>query len=231
MSPCLSSGSVRTRNGRDHDDPPLRAPRRDHAVVRRGHDPDGLQLGVRRTPRPAADAVREGQAQAVGRADAHRLVDGHRPRGPGVLPRHVRPDLRLAVVGEDEPGREGPGPSPLRRLVELPVPPRRAGGAHLCRQDRPDGSRDRLQVLRRHAGDGRGPPRRGLQQVPPREARAGLPDPPSAGLPARPDDRRLPLGHHLPRHAGDDRGRGSGRLLPDPRLHRAPAVRGPSTPT
>ena len=46
-----------------------------------------------------------------------------------------------------------------------PVPPRRAGRAAVHRQDRRDGAVDRRQVLRRHPGDGRGPPRRGVRHA------------------------------------------------------------------
>ena len=49
-------------------------------------------------------------------------------------------------------------------------------GALLCTgQDRRDGAVDRRQVLRGDPGDGRGAPRRGLLQVPRREALGALP--------------------------------------------------------
>ncbi len=60
-------------------------------------------------------------------------------------------------------------------LDAQPVHARRAGGAAVHGQDRRDGALDRRQVLRRHPGDGRGPPRRGLRQVPRREALGLLP--------------------------------------------------------
>ena len=66
-----------------------------------------------------------------------------------------------------------------RRVAELapqPVHARRAGRAAVHRQDRRDRAVDRRQVLRRHPGDGRGPPRRGVRQVPRHEARRALPD-------------------------------------------------------
>ena len=51
-----------------------------------------------------------------------------------------------------------------------PVHARRAGRADLHGQDRRDRAVDRRQVLRRHPGDGRGPPRRGVRQVPRHQA-------------------------------------------------------------
>ena len=47
-----------------------------------------------------------------------------------------------------------------------PVHARRAGGDDGRGQDRRDRAVDRRQVLRRHADDGRGPPHRGVRQVP-----------------------------------------------------------------
>ena len=47
---------------------------------------------------------------------------------------------------------------------------RRAGRADLHRADRRDRAVDRRQVLRGDAGDGRGPPRRGVRQVPRRRS-------------------------------------------------------------
>ena len=52
-----------------------------------------------------------------------------------------------------------------------PVPPRRAGRAAVHGEDRRDGAVDRRQVLRLDAGGGRGPPRRGVREVPRHEAR------------------------------------------------------------
>ena len=71
-------------------------------------------------------------------------------------------------------------------LAAVAVHARRAGRAALHGQDRRDRPVDRRQVLRRHAGDGRGPPRRGLLQVPRREALGPLPD----ERPPRPAARR-----------------------------------------
>ena len=83
--------------------------------------------------------------------------------GLGARRRH-RPE-RHAVrevgrQGVDRAGRREP------ELDAQPVHARRAGRADLHGQDRRDGAVDRRQVLRRHPGDGRGPPRRGLRQVP-----------------------------------------------------------------
>ena len=66
-----------------------------------------------------------------------------------------------------------------RRVAELdaqPVHARRAGRAALHGQDRRDGAVDRRQVLRLDPGDGRGPPRRGVRQVPRHQADRPLPD-------------------------------------------------------
>ena len=79
-------------------------------------------------------------------------------------------------------------------LDAVPVPPRRAGRAHLHGQDRRVGAVDRRQVLRLDPGDGRGPPRRGVRQVPRREALGPLPD----QRPPRPAARR----HHPATRAG-----------------------------
>ena len=60
---------------------------------------------------------------------------------------------------------------------------------------------DRRQVLRRHPDHGRGPPHRGLRQVPATPSSASLPD---GAVPRGADHgaaRGQPLGHRLPRHA------------------------------
>ena len=61
-------------------------------------------------------------------------------------------------------------------LDAVAVHARRAGRAALHGQDRRDRAVDRRQVLRRHPGDGRGPPRRGVLQVPRHQAVGPLPD-------------------------------------------------------
>ena len=101
-------------------------------------------------------------------------------------------------------------------LAAVAVHARRAGGAPLHGQDRRDGAVDRRQVLRGHPGDGRSAPRRGVLQVPRREALGPLPDerPPRAS--ARRHRVRLTLGHDLPRHADHGRGPGAGRLRVHP---------------
>ena len=116
-------------------------------------------------------------------------------------------------------------------LEPQPVHARRAGRAGLHGQDRRDRAVDRRQVLRRHPGDGRGPPRRGVRQVPRHQARRALPDqrPPAAA--ARRHHRRQPLGHDLPRHADHGRGPGPRRLRlrapdhPGPAAQAAPPLR------
>ena len=109
-------------------------------------------------------------------------------------------------------------------LEPQPVHARRAGRAGVHRQDRRDRAVDRRQVLRRDPGDGRGPPRRGLRQVPRHEALGPLPDQRPPEDAARRHHQRQPLGHDLPRHADHGRGPGARRLrhgLPD---HARPAA-------
>ncbi len=136
-----------------------------------------LHLGLRegRTAE-AQQAVREGQERPVERRDRPPVGHRRRPgearqpggRGPGRPRRRLRPHRHPAR----EVGREGVGR--VRRgepeLDPVAVPPRRAGRADLHGQDRGVGPVDRRQVLRRDPGDGRGPPRRGLRQVPGRQA-------------------------------------------------------------
>ena len=99
-----------------------------------------------------------------------------RERGPGrrLLQRRHRPDGHAVR----EVDREGVDPARHRvpELDALAVPPRRAGRADLHRADRRDRAVDRRQVLRGDAGDGRGPPRRGVRPLPRREADGSLPD-------------------------------------------------------
>ena len=144
------------------------------------------------------------------------LVAGDRPDGPGGHARGGPHPLRHAVVGEDDRPGEGRRQAPPGGLAVQPVHARRAGRADLHRQDRADRARPRLEVLRRHAGDRRGPPRGGLQPLPPREDPAGLPAQPEPREPAAGRHRRQPLGHDLPRHAGAHRGPGAGGLRPHP---------------
>ena len=102
-----------------------------------------------------------------------------------------------------------------RRVDELapePVHARRAGRLGLHRQDRRDGAVDRRQVLRVDAGDGRGPSRRGVRQVPAGQAHRPLSDQRPPADAARRHHRGQPLGHDLSRHA--DHGRGARRWPP-----------------
>src|SRR6059036_3177436 len=91
--------------------------------------------------------------------------------------------------------------------------------ASRARCSRPRRSRppplDRVQVLRREPGDGRGAPRGGLLALSAREALRRVPDQPAPEDAARPDPDRLALGHEVPRHADHDRGARHGGL----RLH------------
>ena len=103
----------------------------------------------------------------------------------------------------------------LQNWTLLAVHARRAGRADLHRADRRDRAVDRRQVLRGHAGDGRGPPRRGVRPLPRREAVGALPDQRAPRAAARRHHRRQPLGHDLPRHADHGRGPRARRV----RLH------------
>ena len=105
-----------------------------------------------------------------------------------------------------------------------PVHARRAGCADLHGEDRRDGAVDRRQVLRVDPGDGRGPPRRGVRQVPRHQAVGPLPDQrPPADAPRR-HHQRQPVGHDLPRHAGDGRGPGPGGVRHGHADDRGPAA-------
>ena len=124
--------------------------------------------------RPAlGQALREGEDVAVERHDRPRLVDRRRPReGRGGAQRrhdhavpHAPERRRLAGEALRREGVER-GRRPDAELAALAVPARRAGRAALHRPHRRDGAVDRRQVLRVDAGDGRGPPRRGVRQVP-----------------------------------------------------------------
>ena len=90
---------------------------------------------------------------------------------------HGPPRIAPEVVdreGVDEPRDRGV------QVAHEPVPPRRAGRAHLHGQDRRDRAVDRREVLRVHAGHGRGPPRRGVRPLPRHQARGPLPGQPRA---------------------------------------------------
>ena len=105
--------------------------------------------------------------------------------------------------------------APRHRVVQgaaQPVHARRAGRHDGRRQDRRDRAVDRRQVLRRHPDHGRGPPHRGLRQVPARQARRGVPDEPVPRGADHGAARGQPLGHRLPRHADRDREPGPRRV-------------------
>ena len=164
---------------------PRRAVRRRGLPPRPRQLPGRVHLGLREGRQAAArQALREGQEGAVERPDRPGLVDRGRP-GAG---RHGQ---RRGQPGPDAVGRRGAGRHRAGEvgrqalhavrdrepeLAAVAVHARRAGCAALHGQDRRDGAVDRRQVLRRHPGDGRGPPRRGLLQVPRREALGPLPD-------------------------------------------------------
>ncbi len=153
------------------------------------------------TGRSTVDPERDG-----GRAVAQRPPDAVRARARST--NRARP-CALGRAG-DHPLRDGErGPS------RQPVPARRAGRAHLHRPHRRDRALDRRQVLRLDAGGRRGAPRRGVRPLPRREARDALPDERAPRRAHRRRALRLPLGHHVPRHADPDRGPGPGRVRLD----------------
>src|SRR3989442_5973948 len=121
----------------------------------------------------------------------HRLVSGPRSGESAGAARRVDLDLRLAHVGKAHASGEGDPPAPPPGLAALAVPARRAGGARLHRQDRTAGAERPRQVLRRHAGDGRGAPCGDLLAPPAREVRPRLPDHADAQAPARRRPQRL----------------------------------------
>src|SRR3979411_1904820 len=98
----------------------------------------------------------------------------------------------------------------------LPVLPGRQGGAVGHGEGRRDRSVDRRQVLRGDAGDGRGPARRGVREVPRREAVRPLPDQRAPEAAPRRHHQGPAVGHDLPRHADHGRGPRSGRLRVHP---------------
>ena len=144
-----------------------------------------LHVGLRAQPARARQALREGEDVAVERetdlpwdteVDQEKVVlaNATANAADGMFGARHRP-RRHAVR---EVGRQGVDPV-RRRVAELDavaVHARRAGRAHLHRADRRDRAVDRRQVLRGDAGDGRGPPRRGVRQVPRHEALGALPD-------------------------------------------------------
>ena len=157
--------------------------------------------------------------------DAAKRIDWDLPVDPcNVMetPGRDLPDLRLAAVGDAVPARTRRARPAPRILAVQPVPARRAGRAHGGRADRGVGARHGLEVLRRHPGHGRGPARRAVPAVHPRQDRPVLPDQRGPGPAARRRAERLPLGHAVPGHAGADRGAGAGGVRGPPRHHRQP---------
>ena len=150
---------------------------------------------------------------------------------PGRHARRDHPDLRHGVVGQHVRRAQRRSPPALRGLALQPVHARRAGCADLHGQDRADGARRRLEVLRGDPGHRRGAPRRGLQPLPAREGAARLPAQPAPQGAARRRHLRQPLGHDLSGHAGAHRGAGPGRLRRSSAT--TPPIRWPrrSTPT
>ena len=139
---------------------------------------------------------------------------------------HVRRDDRPQGHGlrDLDRGRLDPARDRVAELEPEPVHARRAGRADLHRADRRDRPVDRRQVLRGDAGDGRGPPRGGLRQVPRHEALGPLPDQRAPRDAPRRHHLGLALGHDLPRHADHGRGpRARGVRLHAPDDHRAAA--------
>src|SRR5262249_33445589 len=121
---ALAIGVFTLAQGVRHvDRDPLRRSRR---LERMGRVPglqDDLSMGVRRRARVAAPAVREGQAAAVERGRADRLVTGARSGEPRAAARRVDADLRLRALPADDPWRAGAGSHALPGLAAGPGPP------------------------------------------------------------------------------------------------------------
>ena len=171
-----------------------------------------------RSARPARDALQQGDELAVEQRDRARLGHRRRSRGPR------RQEHPAAAAHRRRPrgrrlahrlvGRQGADGARRRELqgAAQPVHARRAGRHDDRRQDRRDRSVDRRQVLRGHPDHGRGPPHRGLRQVPAHQAGRGVPDEP---VPRGADHRAArgrAVGHRLPRHADRHREPGARRL-------------------
>ena len=194
--------STRRRRREARDDP------RGHRGLRRD-----LHVGLRAQPARARQALREGEDVAVERGDRPRLVDRRRPREDRPGARRRRHDaLPGARRGRGLAGealrRQGVAPGLGRdpELAAVAVHARRAGRAALHRAHRRDRAVDRREVLRGDAGDGRGPPRRGVRPLPRREARQPVRHQRQPEGHPRRHPPRPPLGHRVPRHA--DHGRG-----------------------
>ena len=184
--------------------PELRRPVRRGGLPPRARQlPGRVHLGLREGRQaPARQALREGEEGAVERPDRPGLVDRGRPGAGGHRQRRGQPGPD--AVGRGRHRRHRPGEVGRQavhsvrhrepELAPVAVHARRAGRAALHGQDRRDGPVDRRQVLRRHPGDGRGPPRRGVLQVPRREALGPLPDERPPGPAARRHRLATPAG-------------------------------------
>ena len=190
-----------------------------------------VRLRLHRRAGPAPAPLRQGHAAPVDRQRPARLEPGGRPDQPRRHARRDHADLRHRVVGQHVRGAARRAAPPHRGLALQPVHARRAGRADLHGQDRADGARHRLEVLRRHPGDRRGAPRRGLQPLPAREGAAGLPAQPAPQGAARRRHLRQPVGHDVSRHAGAHRGAGPGRLRHHPQQRHRTRWPRRSTPT
>ena len=170
-------------------------------------------------PRPAAPPLRQGHAPAVDRrATASTGRTTSTPTTRSGMPDEVIPLFGTPWWDKMTTSEQGRGAAAHGGLAVQPVHARRAGRADLhrrrsCRRCPNIDS----QVLRRDAGDRRGPPRRGVQPLPAREARARLPAQPATSKSLLDDvDQRQPLGHDVPRHAGAHRGPRARRVRADP---------------
>ena len=92
---------------------------------------------------------------------AHVLAFPHRRQGRGDTQVDSREPRSTDAALERR--RMGRVRHRIAELAHIAVLARRAGRAHVHRQDRRDLSVDRREVLRRDPGDGRSPPRRGLR--------------------------------------------------------------------
>ena len=135
-----------------------------------------LRLRLHRRARPALRLYDKGRGASRSAATAWTGALRSTRSNPVGLP----DELPLFGTTSCENGRqaEGRAAPPRRGLALQPVPARRAGRADLHCQDRADRCPTSTRSLRRHPGDGRGPPRRGFQPL--LHEKLGLPIPDEA---------------------------------------------------
>ena len=164
LEAILAITEHRRRRDRPHGEGQRR--RHLHVGLREG------RAGRRSTSSTRRPRTRSGTARPTCRGTPTSTSEARRARERGHQRGGLGAGLDLTGTPLREVDRQGVDRA-RHRVAELdaePVHARRAGRAALHGQDRRDGAVDRRQVLRRHPGDGRGPPRRGVRQVPRHQA-------------------------------------------------------------